>query len=139
VIKHGEQVFVDSGAWLALALREDPLNQRAKSELQALRRAGARLATSVPVVIETFTFLQRRYRPELAQSWREALARMKDLAVLDCAASDLSAAWPFLDRKDLHKLSLVDATSFALMTRRGIRVAFTFDTHFAAAGFRCVG
>lgn len=139
MIKHGERVFVDSGAFLALALRKDPFNERAKSELQALQKVGAKLATSIPVVIETFTFLQRRFRPELAQAWREGLARRKDLTILECGTPDLSAAWRFLDRKDLHKLGLVDATSFALMARHQIRVAFTFDTHFASAGFRCVG
>ena len=38
-----------------------------------------------------------------------------------------------------HRLSLVDATSFTLMARHRLRAAFTFDTHFAEAGFRCVG
>jgi predicted nucleic acid-binding protein len=44
--------------------------------------------------------------------------------------------WRFFDAKELHKLSLVDATSFALMHKHKIRVAFTFDIHFAVAGFR---
>jgi predicted nucleic acid-binding protein len=38
----------------------------------------------------------------------------------------------------LHELSAVDATSFAVMRRARIRTAFTFDHHFAAAGFRLV-
>ena len=42
----------------------------------------------------------------------------------------------YFARKDLHKLSLVDATSFVLMRKHKVRVAFSFDTHFAAAGFR---
>jgi hypothetical protein len=44
-----------------------------------------------------------------------------------------------LDHEDLHKLSAVDALSFVLMAERRIRVAFAFDGHFAAAGFRMVG
>ena len=40
---------------------------------------------------------------------------------------------------DLHKLSVVDATSFVIMKRAGIGLAFTFDHHFAVAGFRLVG
>jgi predicted nucleic acid-binding protein len=36
-------------------------------------------------------------------------------------------------------LSAVDAISFVLMAQRRIRVAFAFDSHFAAAGFRMVG
>jgi predicted nucleic acid-binding protein len=43
-----------------------------------------------------------------------------------------------LSTHDLHKLSAVDATSFAIMKRERIRLAYAFDHHFAAAGFRLV-
>jgi hypothetical protein len=48
-------------------------------------------------------------------------------------------SWDYFRRRDLHKLSAVDATSFAIMARIGIRLAFAFDHHFAAVGFRLVG
>jgi predicted nucleic acid-binding protein len=44
----------------------------------------------------------------------------------------------YFRRADLHKLSAVDATSFAIMKRVGIRLAYAFDRHFAMAGFRLV-
>jgi predicted nucleic acid-binding protein len=53
--------------------------------------------------------------------------------------ADLEEAWPFFQRRDLHKLSAVDATSFVLMAHEKIRTAFTFDHHFAVAGFRLAG
>ena len=37
-----------------------------------------------------------------------------------------------------HKLSGVDATSFTIMKRARIRLAFTFDHHFSVVGFRLV-
>ena len=61
---------------------------------------------------------------------------MKRLKVLEFTGADLDLAYGFLERRDLHELSLVDATSFVLMQRQRIRVAFSFDTHFAVAGFR---
>jgi len=139
MIRVGEKVFVDTGAWVALALAQDPLNGRAKTAQRELEVAGARLVVSVPVMIETFTFLQRRYAEALALTWRDRLKDVDRLEVVDCTVQDLAAAWPYLDRKDLHRLSLVDATSFALMARHRLRAAFTFDTHFAEVGFRCVG
>jgi predicted nucleic acid-binding protein len=59
--------------------------------------------------------------------------------VLPCSPDDMDAAFAYFDRKDLHKLGLVDATSFVIMRRHRIRVAFTFDTHFVTAGFRPAG
>jgi predicted nucleic acid-binding protein len=38
----------------------------------------------------------------------------------------------------LHKLSAVDATSFAIMKRARIRVAYSFDHRFSLVGFRLV-
>ena len=132
-------VFVDTGAWIALALTRDPLHARAVDGWNTLRDSGARLHTSAPVVLETFTFLDRHAQREVAIAWKDSLQRVRGLKVLPCTAKDLQLAWPFFDRTDLHKLSAVDAVSFVLMEQRRIRRAFAFDTHFATAGFRLIG
>ena len=130
---------MDTGAWVALAVTSDPLHQRARLQWEGLSGTGARLYSSVPVVIETFTYLDRCGSRELALAWRDSLRTIGRLKILDCSSADLQVAWPFFERRDLHKLSLVDATSFALMQKHGLRSAFAFDTHFAVAGFRCLG
>jgi predicted nucleic acid-binding protein len=61
------------------------------------------------------------------------------LKLLPCELTDLEESWAYFRRQDLHKLSAVDATSFVIMRRIGIRLAFTFDHHFAVAGFRLLG
>ena len=132
----GERVFVDTGAWIALAIVRDPLHERARSTWLALERTGARLHTSTAVLLETFTYLDRKGSRELAARWRQSLQEVPRLKLLDFTAADLELAYRYLERKDLHKLSLVDATSFVLMQGHRIRVAFSFDTHFAVAGFR---
>lgn len=138
-MRQAELVFVDSGAWIALALTRDPLHERARETWHRLTAAGVRLRTSVPVVLETFTFLDRNAAREAAVAWKASLAGVKRLQVLPCTARELDAAWPYFDRPDLHKLSATDAVSFVLMTQRKIRKAFTFDAHFATAGFKIVG
>jgi predicted nucleic acid-binding protein len=50
----------------------------------------------------------------------------------------LEQAWGYFRRSDLHKLSAVDATSFAIMKRERIQVAYAFDHHFSVVGFRLV-
>ena len=138
-MKFGEAVFVDSGAWIALAIVRDPLHARALDAWAQLAEQRARLQTSVPVVFETFTFLERNARRDVALTWKDSLEHLDGLRMLDCAAADMREAWRFFERKDLHKLSAVDATSFVLMTKRGIRTAFAFDHHFASVGFRLIG
>lgn len=100
---NGEQVFVDTGAWVALALTKDPLHSLA------------------------------------VEAWQQSLAEVVAARPLECRPADLDEAWPYFRRTDLHKLSAVDATSFVLMKREKIRVAFAFDHHFGSVGFRLVG
>jgi uncharacterized protein len=137
-MRQGETVFVDSGAWIALALSRDPLHEPAREQWELLHGAGAKLHTSIPVVLETFTFLDRNANRDVALMWRESIYAHGSVKVLACELRDLDQSWEYFRRADLHKLSAVDATSFAIMKRARIRVAYTFDHHFAVVGFRLV-
>jgi uncharacterized protein len=137
-MRQGEAVFVDSGAWIALAAADDQFHPRAREQLEVLQAAGAKLHTSVPVVIEAFTFLDRNAGRDVALMWRAAIYK-EEVKILPCDLRDLQQSWEYFRRPDLHKLSAVDATSFVIMRRAQIRLAFTFDHHFAVVGFRLVG
>ena len=132
-------LFVDSGAWIALALTRDPLHNRALETWNQVMVSYRTICTSVPVVLETFTFLDRNTARDVARRWKDSLSATARLRVLDCTASDVRNAWAYFEQKDLHKLSAVDATSFVLMKKHGIKSAFAFDHHFASVGFRLVG
>ncbi len=138
-MRAGEPVFVDTGAWIALALTADPLHARARETWEQLLGAGVVLHTSVPVALETFTFLDRHARRDVALIWKDSLKTVRRLKILPSTAKDLELAWRYFERTDLHKLSAVDAVSFVLMNQRRIRTVFAFDAHFATAGFRMVG
>jgi uncharacterized protein len=135
-MRHGEAVFVDSGAWIALS--RDSLHAQAREHWDLLQSAGAKLHTSVPVVIETFTFLDRNANRDVALAWREAISKPDVAKILPCELPDLEESWKYFQQKDLYKLSAVDATSFVIMKRARIRLAYTFDQHFALAGFRLI-
>lgn len=135
-MREGTGVFVDTGAWIALALTRDPYHARARETWERLQESGAKLATSIPVVLETFTFLDRNARRDVALAWRESLADISRFRLLECTKKDMAATWKYFERRNFHKLSAVDATSFAIMRRENLRVAFAFDRHFATAGFR---
>jgi predicted nucleic acid-binding protein len=137
-MRRGETVFVDSGAWIALALSRDPLHAHAREQWDLLHGAGAKLHTSIPVVIETFTFLDRNANRDVSLAWKDAVYKGSTLKILPCELRDLEKSWVYFRRPDLHKLSAVDATSFTIMKRARIRLACSFDYHFAAVGFRLV-
>jgi uncharacterized protein len=137
-MRHGEAVFVDSGAWIALALSRDPLHPQAREQWDVLQEAGAKLHTSIPVITETFTFLDRNANRDVALTWNESIHKPRTVKILPCELRDLDASWEYFRRQDLRKVSAVDATSFAIMKRLGIRLAFAFDHHFSVAGFRLV-
>lgn len=137
-MRQGEAVFVDSGAWIALALARDPLHGQAREQWEILHGAGAKLHTSIPVVIETFTFLERNANRDVALAWKDSIYRPGTVTILPCDLRDLEQSWAYFKRRDMHKLSAVDATSFAIMARARIRIAYAFDHHFAVAGYRLV-
>jgi len=137
-MRQREAVFVDSGAWIALALSRDPLHEEALEQWNLLRGSAAKLHTSVPVVIETFTFLERNANRDVALAWKDSIYEPGTVKILPCELRDVEQSWDYFKRTDLHKLSAVDATSFTIMKRARIRIAFTFDHHFAAVGFRLV-
>jgi uncharacterized protein len=136
-MRAGQRVFVDTGGWVALALAADKYHARAAEGWTALQQDGARPCTSIPVIIETFTYLQRKIDPRLATSWSRGL-RKEGTEILPCGPEDLAGAWDWLERRELHKLGIVDATSFVLLRKHKIRSVLAFDTHFAQAGFRLV-
>lgn len=136
MIRTGDRVFVDTGAWIALAVVRDAMHERARATWTAIAAAGARPVVSVPILLETFTYLQRQISHDLAERWWSSLEHVRFLERIECSAADLAAAMKYFSRKELYKLSLVDATSFVLMKKHKVRVAFSFDTHFATAGFR---
>jgi len=128
-MRQGQAVF---------ALSRDPLHAQAREHWELMHGAGARLHTSIPVVIETFTFLDRNANRDAALTWKDSIYELGTVQVLPCELRDLEQSRDYFRRADLHKLSAVDATSFTIMKRARIRVAFTFDHHFAAVGFRLV-
>jgi len=92
-VKSREAVFVDTGAWIALALTRDPLHARAREAWDSLLAHGARLSTSVPVVLETFTFLDRHATRDVALAWKDTLGALKGLRVEPCSLATMQEAW----------------------------------------------
>ena len=110
-----------------------------KATWSTLTVAGAALSTSVPVVMETITFLERNAPAGIARAWRSSVMAVPNLKIAECSVADMTRSWSWFEYPGLQRLSAVDATSFGLMRRLKIRTAFAFDQHFAQAGFALLG
>jgi len=121
-------IFVDTGAWYAVADRSD--RHHATAAGFYLERMSARdLVTSDLVVAETWTLLAAHLGRPAALTFWETL-RDAQVPILTLDPADLEAAWRIAQAYPDQDFSFTDCTSFALMERRGIEEAFAFDAHF---------
>jgi uncharacterized protein len=127
-------IFVDTSGFFSVLDAGDDNHDKAVFRWDHLTGdAGCLIVTSVYVVVETCTLLQRRLG-------------MRAVRVFLDDALPLVAIWPIREEEHAAALallrtcgrngpSLVDCSSFILMERNGIQKAFAFDKHFEARGF----
>ena len=124
--------FADTSFWVALILRRDRHHDSARALWE--HREDPLLVTN-HVLGEVWTFLRRRDGHVTAHQAQRLIARSDAVEVVHVAPDLEDEAWRWLDRRDERPYSFVDATSFAVMRRRGVAEALAFDGDFTAAGF----
>lgn len=129
------RVFVDTSAWVALQVPNDPHHEAALEALPRLLSKTRALVTSNLVIAETYTLLRGAAGHPVARRFLDRTAPGRDLEVRFVERDVEARAYELLDQYAEHTFSYVDATSFALMRSRRLRHAFAFDQHFATAGF----
>ena len=132
------EVFVDSGAWIALSDTRDKYHVVAKGQFRTLVEERVNLVTTNLVITEVYTIIRRTggYDPAMRflRSTRESV-RLK-VIFSDRALED--QAGEILRKYKDQDFSLVDAVSFAVMQELEIEEAFAFDRHFTVAGLRLI-
>ena len=121
-------IFVDTGAWYAVADRSDR-HHVAAAHFYAERTPGREFVTSSLVVAETWALLAAHLGRPAALTFWETLRDLQ-VPILPCDPSDLEAAWRIVQAFPDQDFSFTDCTAFALMERRGIDEAFAFDSHY---------
>jgi len=128
------KVFIDTGAWIALAVSRDQHHEKARAIFEAILANGSEQITSNLIVSETYTFLRYHVSYNAAvrfiESIREA-EKMRFLHVVYSTPSLEEEAFGVIRRYRDQTLSYVDAISFVILERQPeIRDIFTFDAHF---------
>lgn len=128
------QVLVDTSAVFALVDRSDANHQAAAATLRALRtRRTTPLLTNF-IVAESHALLLARIGDDVARRW----LRENVWTIERVSEEDEHEARQIIERYSDKTFSFTDATSFAVMRRRGLRTAFAFDPHFRQYGFNIV-
>ena len=121
-------LFVDTSAFYAVADASDRHHADAAALFERRAQAGD-LLTSDHVFVETWCLIRARLgRPAGLRFWDAMTGGV--VQVLGVSSADLTRARRIVREWPDQDFSLVDATSFALMERRSVSEAFTFDTHF---------
>lgn len=128
-------IFIDTGAFLARHLKGDQYHKKSLKLWATLEKKGLRCATSNAVLYETLTLMGRRASYSFAAERARHIYASRSLAIWYPAPEDEQAAIGYFEKFSDQKVSFVDCLSFALLKRHGVGNVFTFDRHFALAGF----
>jgi uncharacterized protein len=125
-------VFVDTSAWFAAFVEEDPRHAVCRSLVDT--REG-QLVTTDYVIDELLTLLSARGHHDVALTvgtvlWGELIC---DLAWV--GPDDTDEAWRLIRTFTDKRWSFTDCTSYAVMQRLGVREALSLDDHFRQFGF----
>ena len=124
------RILADTSASYALLDRSDRNHARAVSLARLMRRRRLTPLLTNFIVGETHGLVLSRLGSGLARRWLFGNV----WPIERITADDEVRARDILRRYDDKSFSYVDATSFSLMERLGIRQAFSFDPHFEQYG-----
>lgn len=128
-------IFIDTAALLARYLRRDQYHEEAIAYWRELELAREQLVTSNFVLDETCTLLGRRAGYPFAAQKARNLYASRAFTILRPDATDERRALDLFEKFADQEVSFTDCVSFVLMRAHDIDRVFTFDHHFAVAGF----
>lgn len=124
-------ILVDTGAWYALLVQDDPLHLRAVNWLAANTE---RLLLTDYIFDETLTLLRARGQHEHALRYGRSILE-NDRAELHFLNLEVfEEAWAVFQQFHDKEWSFTDCTSKVFMERMQIGTAFAFDQHFRQFG-----
>jgi len=131
-------IFVDTGAWFALADESDQYHKQAVDVYPGLFRDNHYLTTTNFVIAETYILIRRAIGHQPAMRFLQNIASSPRVSKIYSDLTLEENAEDILENYQDQDFSYADAVSFAAMKRHGIHLAFSFDHHFMTAGFTII-
>ncbi|MHB2019218.1 MAG: type II toxin-antitoxin system VapC family toxin [Candidatus Xenobia bacterium] len=127
------KTFVDTGAFCAFSDRTDSLHVLAVQQFAQLLRERVPLVITNFIVNETYTWLRYRLGFDPAVEFLKRIRQSEKESLLEVVTVDYPLevkAIEVLEQFSDQDLSYTDAASLALIQKRKLKRAFTFDHHF---------
>jgi len=121
-------IFMDTSALFAVANAKDEDHKRARDFLSKMAEEKVTFIVTNFILSETYTLMLRKIGRDKAINYVESLRNTAEIERV--SEEDENKAWQIILRYRDKDFSYVDATSFAVMERLGMRDAFSFDEHF---------
>ena len=132
------RIFVDTSAWVAVADSNESHHAEAAETYARLLKSQVTFVTTILVIAETQVWLRRRMGVEAALSFLKNVNDSSHIEIVYPNARLETEAKRILRQYADQDFSLTDAISFAWMKDVGLSDVFTYDKHFATAGYNII-
>jgi predicted nucleic acid-binding protein len=132
-----QSLFVDTSGWIEVFGKNNPLHKEARAILDRATREYRPIVTTNYVIVE---FVARgcdkcRLTRDRLFEAIDVISNWPRIEIVQISKESHNIAMIFLRARLDKQWSLVDATSFNIMSSRGIIEALTTDNHFVQARF----
>ena len=132
------KIFVDTGAWFAIADESDQYHNQAVGIYPGLFKDNCHLTTTNLVIAETHILIRRTMGHQPAMTFLRNIGASPRVGKIYSDQTLEQDAQNILGKYQDQDFSYTDAVSFATMKQHGIDRAFSFDQHFITAGFAII-
>jgi predicted nucleic acid-binding protein len=133
-----KKVFVDTGAWIGIAVARDQSHEAAAAQAELLAQRKIPLLTTNYVLAESYMRIRYDDGHKKALAFdtliREMLRR-RNLSVKWITPAVHEQAMDLFRRYSDHEFSVVDCSSFVVARRNKIKEVFGFDSDFIRMRF----
>src|SRR3990172_9217897 len=130
-----EDIFVDTGAWVALADEDDTHHGNAIANYPGLLKSSRSLITTNLVVAESYVIIMNELGNMAAVRFLDGVNGSPRIVKVYSNDNIEKEAEELLKRYDDQDFSYCDSVSFTIMKQKKIKKAFAFDKHFQTMGF----
>jgi predicted nucleic acid-binding protein len=124
------RVFIDSSAYLVLLDQDDAHHSQAAAILRQIAVQRYRQFSTNAILIESHALILSAMGTRAATHFLRSMEN-SNTVVVRVRSSDEERAKQVISRYHDKDFSFTDALSFIVMERLGLKLAFTFDRHFA--------